>query len=196
MSRRLHLSPPLDDDGPTRTDATAKPRRQGATSPDTTERQRAKRPPAARGAAANRQHEDPESGSKPGVVYSYFVRARIRDAQQQAHGIVSERIKASKAANAQVAASYGGLAAEVTSLAFARRGGTGKDRRAALLSIAASAVLLAEREDRPEEPRKGAKSPHGSRFQGYGDAPVPARKGHGTGAGAVEQTYAIPDAAA
>lgn len=193
MSRDLSLSPRSSGVAPTGGDAGRKPRRQAATSPDKPERERAKKPTGATRPAASRQQRDTESGSNEGVVYSYFVRARIRDAQQQAHSIVIERIRSSKAANAQVAASYGGLAAEVTSLALARRIGTGKDRRAALLAIAASAVILAEREDRPAEPKRGAKSPHGAKFQGYGDAPVPKRKGSGSGIKSESPGFAVPD---
>lgn len=196
MSRDLSLSPRSSGGlGPSRVD---KPKRSSQAGPalDKAERQRAKKPTGTTRPAASRQQRGAESGSNEGVVYSYFVRARIRDAQQQAHSIVVERIRSSKAANAQVAASYGGLAAEVTSLALARKVGTGKDRRAVLLSIAASAVILAEREDRPAEPKRGAKSPHGSKFQGYGDAPVPKRKGSGSGIKSESPGFAVPGPAA
>jgi len=177
MSRDLFLSPPSSSPPPTGGDAGKKPRRQAATDPDKVKCERAKRQFADDEAAASRQQQDAESGSsltgRQNVVYSYFVRQRIRTCQEQAHGIVIARLRASKEANAQVAASFGGLASEVTSLALARRVGTPNDRRAALLSIAASCVILAEREDRPAEPKRGQRSPgdkrakKGAEFQPY-----------------------------
>lgn len=177
MSRDLPLSPRSSGPPATGGDAEKKPRRQAATDPDKVKRERAKRQFAEDEAAASRQQQDAESGSnltgRQNVVYSYFVRQRIRACQEQAHGIVIARLRASKEANAQVAASYGGLASEVTSLALARKRGTAGDRRAALLSIAASCVILAEREDRPAEPKRGQRSPgdkrakKGAEFQPY-----------------------------
>lgn len=101
-------------------------------------------------------HEEGDAahGRMP-TVFSFHVRQGIRDAWVQAHAINVERMKSAKSQGDP--ATYGTLTAQVRSLAEARKVGTPNDRRAALLSLAASCVYLAERETREPEPKRGRK---------------------------------------
>lgn len=80
------------------------------------------------------------------------VRQRIREATQAVHSVIVERVRQSR--RPFDTATWAGLTAEVHALARARRDhadGKAQERdvREVLVSLAASAVLLAERCDRP-----------------------------------------------
>lgn len=111
-----------------------------------------------------------KGGDRSRVVFSFFVRQRLREAMQETHGLVSQRVRsATDAGNQGHAASETGLIAEIKVLSEAKRYAAtqhGPRRiasmvyvRHAYLEIAASTIILGERVTRPEEaPRRaGAK---------------------------------------
>ncbi|MBA3585399.1 MAG: hypothetical protein H0W36_12905, partial [Gemmatimonadetes bacterium] len=89
------------------------------------------------------------------VVFSLQIRQRIRDCWVQANSIAVQRVK--DAEREADLASFGSLAGELASVSDARKHGTGADIRGALLAVATTCVLLAERQDRPSEPKRGTK---------------------------------------
>lgn len=94
---------------------------------------------------------------RPRVVHSLMVRQRIRETTEQVHGVVVQRVK--DAHSSYDLATWHGLATEVGALARARKAVRTQagDVRAACISVAASAILLAEQVDRPAEPKRGTK---------------------------------------
>lgn len=119
------------------------------------------------GPAASSQHGDGDDRSTEGHdqigVFSLPVRQRIREAMQETHGLVLERMRAgAKEGNQGHAASEGGLVAEIQTLSQAKRHaatqhGPAKTAsmvyvRHAYLNIAASSILMGERVTRPEAP--------------------------------------------
>ena len=112
---------------------------------------------------ALRQHG---SSKKPEVVFSFMVRQRLRETSQDAHNLVVERLRS--AAVQGGAATPSGLAAEIRSLArlqdaARRQHGPVKARTMGevhhcYVTIAATAIILAERATRPIELRRGEKS--------------------------------------
>ena len=113
----------------------------------------------------------PEGTTQPEVVFSFFSRRRIRKTSEAAHGIVVERLR--QAQRQGGAASPSGLAREIRSVHLtikAARTAHGPARdviqerlRNGYLQVAASALILAERATRPEEPDRGSKSPNDPR---------------------------------
>lgn len=125
--------------------------------------------------AASEQHEPAQDGSTEEPLFSYAVRRGIRQCSQDMHSKVVGRMRRAKCQGD--VASPGRLVADVRAITGARseraRGAHGPSRqritgqhvRDCYLELAATAVLLAEREVRePELPRgeKGGKKGAGS----------------------------------
>lgn len=90
-----------------------------------------------------------------------FARGRIKDALVQTHGIITVRL-----ANAERpfdVATEQGMADEINEVVRALRGGTPSDRRCARLALAATLIILAERDDRPAQPAEGRRQRAASR---------------------------------
>lgn len=176
VSRRDILLPPLSSaPGKTRERRPRKPRYAGnigENGASAAEQQAAADAAADERTAASGQHDEASVGStddevRDGVVFSFLTRQRIREASTEAHGLVVERLRQAKRQGA--AATPSSLAAEVAALARANREAAGAEGavrtfllgqvRACYLTIAASAIILAERATRPErELRRGEKS--------------------------------------
>lgn len=113
----------------------------------------------------------PEGTTQPETVFSFFARQRIRKTSEAAHAIVVERLR--QAQRQGGAATPVGLAREIRSVHLtikASRTAHGPARdvvmarlRDGYLQVAASALILAERATRPEEPGRGSKSPNDPR---------------------------------
>jgi len=112
---------------------------------------------------ALRQHQ---GAKKAEVVFSFMVRQRLRETSQNAHALVVERLRSAEVQGG--AATPSGLAAEIRSLAklqdaARRQHGPVKARTMSevhhcYVTIAATAIILAERATRPTELRRGKKS--------------------------------------
>lgn len=100
---------------------------------------------------------------RPPTVMSFAVRQRVREALEQTHGIVVERLH--HATRTHDVATRSGLVAEIRGLAAAEREGQPVDARNALLAIAATSVLLAELTDRPEDLPRGEKRAGTKRYR-------------------------------
>lgn len=95
-----------------------------------------------------------------GETFSFRIRERICQTHLDVHGILRERVNRARGRQG-AAASYEGLAAEVRAVAGARayvaqattaqRPARLTEVRRALMDLAASAILLAEVADRPDE---------------------------------------------
>jgi hypothetical protein len=93
--------------------------------------------------------DDWESFKRTPTQFSFAARQRIRESMEDVHGQVVARLKVAEKLNDT--ATRHGLATEVRALVDAERHGEPEDVRAAFLCIGASAVLLAERADRPAD---------------------------------------------
>jgi len=90
-----------------------------------------------------------------------FARGRIKDAIVQVHGIITVRL--SHATRPHDVATEQGMADEIAEVVRALKFGTPNDRRCARLALAATLVLLAERDDRPAQPAEGRRQRAASR---------------------------------
>lgn len=92
---------------------------------------------------------DFERMSSPKVLVAtpVQVRRRIRDTLKQLHAIIHARVQ--NASRPHDTATEQGVVDEIKALAEAKRCGTASDKRGARLALAATLVLLAERDDRP-----------------------------------------------
>jgi hypothetical protein len=90
-----------------------------------------------------------------------YARGRIKDALVQVHSIITVRL--ADAQRPYDVATEQGLVGEIRALAAARRDGTPHDRRCARLAMAATLILLAERDDRPPPPAEGSRAGAASR---------------------------------
>lgn len=84
------------------------------------------------------------------VVAPNFVRLRITEAEEQMHALIVERLRSAR--RPQELASDHVLRLGLLSLVDARKTGTRNDIRCARLAVAATLILLAEMDDRPEVP--------------------------------------------
>jgi hypothetical protein len=121
------------------------------------------------GAAREHQNDDHVATEEEvdGVVFSFMLRQRIREASQEAHGHVVERLRHARRQGS--AAAPGSMAAEIQALVRAQRFAATQHGpahnsaqghvRSCYMAIAASAIILAERATRPErELPRGLKS--------------------------------------
>jgi hypothetical protein len=90
-----------------------------------------------------------------------YARGRIKDALVQVHGIITARL--AHAERPYDVATEQGLLDEIRALGFARREGGPADWRCARLTLAATLILLAERDDRPPPPAEGKRARAASR---------------------------------
>lgn len=95
---------------------------------------------------------------RPKVVFSLMIRQRVREASQQVHDLVVQRMR--DATRPDGPATWPGLEAEVREIArvqvaHAQKKAQDGDVRAALVALGATAILLAEQVDRPDEPKRG-----------------------------------------
>ena len=90
-----------------------------------------------------------------------FARGRIKDALKQTHSIITVRLSA--ASRPYDVATEQGMADEIAEVVRAIKSGTPNDRRCARLALAATLIILAERDDRPAQPAEGSRQRAASR---------------------------------
>lgn len=90
-----------------------------------------------------------------------FARGRIKDAIVQTHSIITVRLSAAE--RPYDTATEQGMADEIAEVVRAIKFGTAEDRRCARLALAATLIILAERDDRPAQPAEGRRQRAASR---------------------------------
>jgi hypothetical protein len=90
-----------------------------------------------------------------------FARGRIKDALVQTHSIITVRL--SSADRPYDVATEQGMADEIAEVVRALKFGSPDDRRCARLALAATLIILAERDDRPAQPAEGRRQRAASR---------------------------------
>jgi hypothetical protein len=90
-----------------------------------------------------------------------YARGRIKDAIVQTHSIITARLAAAE--RPHDTATEQGMADEIRAMILAIRQGQPADVRCARLALAATLILLAERDDRPAPPAEGKRARSASR---------------------------------
>jgi hypothetical protein len=90
-----------------------------------------------------------------------YARGRIKDVLVQVRGLIAVRLD--KAERPFDVATEQGMADEIGAMVMAIKHGTPSDVRCARIALAATLILLAERDDRPPPPAEGSRAQAASR---------------------------------